>query len=397
MKNKILFFSAYIILISSTVLSQNYYLKVPQTIQEQTEWCWAATSSCVLKYYGLNIAQCTVAEYTRQVATWHNFGSVNCCTDPGQGCNYWNYNWGYTGSIQDILQHWNINNTGVGNAFSLATTKTELSNSRPFIIRWGWTTGGGHFLVGHGITSSDSMLFYMDPWFGNGYSIAKYNWVVSGSTHEWTHTNKITTNPLLPNVPVLSYPVNHSTSQPLTTTFKWLKCDRAVNYILQISVNSNFSSYFLNDSTITDSVKTVSGFSLNTLYYWRVCGKNLNGKSNYSDVYDFRTVVSSVNLIGSSVPGEFKLMQNYPNPFNSITKIRFDIPAISPNKTQDNNTVIIKIFDVTGREIETLINESVTAGMYEITYNASNLKSGIYFYRLITNGFSETKKLILLK
>src|ERR1700686_1547789 len=85
---------------------------VEQTIQEQDQWCWDAVSCCVLKYYGKNIPQCTIAEYNRTVSTWHNFGTTDCCVNASLGCNYWNYNWGTPGSIEDILLHWGVSSYG---------------------------------------------------------------------------------------------------------------------------------------------------------------------------------------------------------------------------------------------------------------------------------------------
>ena len=172
-------------------------LDVPETIQEQNQWCWAGVSSATLTYYGQNISQCTIAEYTRTHATFHNFGSVNCCQNASQGCNYWNYNYGYEGSIQRILQNWGVNNYVYGYALSQSEAASEINSNRPFIMRWGWTSGGGHFLVGHGI--ENGMLHYMDPWFGEGLKTSSYSWVVSASDHTWTHTNILTTTPSGPS------------------------------------------------------------------------------------------------------------------------------------------------------------------------------------------------------
>ncbi len=91
----------------------------------------------------------------------------------------------------------------------------------------------------------------------------------------------------------------------------------------------------------------------------------------------------------SNVPLKFELYQNYPNPFNPETIIRFDLP--------ENQFVILKIFDVHGREIETLINQNLNSGTYIIKFDASDLSSGIYFYKLITPKFTKTQKMILLK
>jgi Secretion system C-terminal sorting domain/Peptidase_C39 like family len=175
----------------NTAFSQN--LSVPQVFQEQNEWCWAGVSKAVLDYYGFPLNQCQIADYARQSITWYNFGSTDCCLNPNLGCNYWNYNWGSAGSIQDILIHFgNIQNSGTGTALTLAQIGTQITNGRPFIVRWGWTTGGGHFVVGSGINGTN--ISYMNPWPGEGLHIGTYSWLVSGSNHTWTHTNIISTN-----------------------------------------------------------------------------------------------------------------------------------------------------------------------------------------------------------
>ncbi|MBK7499803.1 MAG: T9SS type A sorting domain-containing protein [Ignavibacteriales bacterium] len=83
------------------------------------------------------------------------------------------------------------------------------------------------------------------------------------------------------------------------------------------------------------------------------------------------------------------LEQNYPNPFNPTTKIRYSIPEYS--------SVTLKVFNLLGEEIETLVNSEQSAGVYEATFDASNLSSGIYFYTLKTDNFSSSKKMILIK
>jgi hypothetical protein len=176
-------------------------LNVPQVIQEQDEWCWDATSCCILEYYGVDINQCTVAEYTRTNAVWHNFGDVDCCSDPGQGCNYPNQMWGDPGSAQAVMQHWGVDNYGYTPSLTLSQIQTEIAANHPFIMLWDWTTGGGHALVGYGI--SGTRMYYMDPWFDCGYTIGDYSWVVSSSDHSWVGTNIVTTdyvdNPLPPS------------------------------------------------------------------------------------------------------------------------------------------------------------------------------------------------------
>jgi MYXO-CTERM domain-containing protein len=185
--------AVYLLLAAFPADSRADILAVPEVTQEQTQWCWAGVSRATLLYYGTDVAQCVIAEYTRTVCVWHDFGSEDCCVNPNLGCNYWNYNWGTAGSIEDILENWGIMNYGTGRALTQTEVGSETDNDRPFIIRWGWSGGGGHFLVGHGIEGND--MNYMDPWFGEGLKVATYSWVVSGGSHTWTHTNLITTNP----------------------------------------------------------------------------------------------------------------------------------------------------------------------------------------------------------
>ncbi len=100
-------------------------------------------------------------------------------------------------------------------------------------------------------------------------------------------------------------------------------------------------------------------------------------------------VTAILNGNGNTVPATFKLYQNYPNPFNPTSTIKFDIA--------NDSQVKLKIYDITGREIVTLFNSSLTAGTYEAQWNASRYSSGIYYYTLETEGFRDTKKMVLIK
>ena len=105
----------------------------------------------------------------------------------------------------------------------------------------------------------------------------------------------------------------------------------------------------------------------------------------------------SVNQISSIVSSEFNLSQNYPNPFNPSTKINFSLPK--------SGNVSLKVYDVSGKTVATLVNEKLGAGVFEYEFNGAGLSSGIYFYRLVVsssnpiqaNDFVETKRMILVK
>ena len=97
-----------------------------------------------------------------------------------------------------------------------------------------------------------------------------------------------------------------------------------------------------------------------------------------------------------NLPVNFALEQNYPNPFNPSTKITFAIPTAGNNGNQSIQTTL-KVYDILGNEVITLVNEEKSAGNYEVNFNASELSTGVYFYTIKAGNFSDTKKMILIK
>jgi hypothetical protein len=98
---------------------------------------------------------------------------------------------------------------------------------------------------------------------------------------------------------------------------------------------------------------------------------------------------TGINSLQNELPAEFVLSQNYPNPFNPSTSISFQLP--------EAGNVSLKIYDVLGKEVMTLVDEYRVPGSYEVRLDASNLSGGMYFYKLVSGSFSETKKMILVK
>jgi len=119
-------------------------------------------------------------------------------------------------------------------------------------------------------------------------------------------------------------------------------------------------------------------------------GTSLKNASDHLPVYaDFNFGVTTAVVSEKEIPTTFQLMQNYPNPFNPTTIITYEIPQ--------RGYVKIMVFDSIGKQIETLVGAEKSAGRYELTFNAKDLPSGIYFYQIQTNGFTQTKKMILMK
>ena len=101
----------------------------------------------------------------------------------------------------------------------------------------------------------------------------------------------------------------------------------------------------------------------------------------------------------NSLPTEFSLLQNYPNPFNPSTTIKYSIPIVETLSRSAGSlqNVQLKVYDILGHEVATLVNKTQREGNYEATFDASNLVSGIYFYKLTYGSFSESKKMLLIK
>ena len=96
-----------------------------------------------------------------------------------------------------------------------------------------------------------------------------------------------------------------------------------------------------------------------------------------------------IGIQNNQTVNEFHLLQNYPNPFNPFTNIMYTIVK------QEFTT--LKVYDILGKEIAVLVNEEKLPGRYQVTFNAANLASGVYFYTLTTGDFKETKKMVLVK
>jgi hypothetical protein len=154
----------------------------------------------------------------------------------------------------------------------------------------------------------------------------------------------------------------------------------------QISTNDGANWTQNNNGLPNSNTSALSGFRLTaSIRYHTGLFNNMNGgaKVYYLD-YDV-----SIKQISSQVPEKYKLHQNYPNPFNPSTRIRFDLPS--------TGLTTLKIYNSLGKEVATLLNSKLSAGTYEYEWSASRLPSGIYFYKLMTNDFSSTKILVLLK
>lgn len=144
-------------------------------------------------------------------------------------------------------------------------------------------------------------------------------------------------------------------------------------------------------SVSTFSYDTVNNLQPGTIYHFRARATNQSGSSGFSNIA-FDTTFWPVGIVpvNNEIPYQFDLLQNYPNPFNPTTQIEFSNP-------NNNEFIKLTVFDLTGKEVTTLVNQELNTGIYKVDFNGEKLPSGIYFYILETNEFKQTKKMILLK
>jgi photosystem II stability/assembly factor-like uncharacterized protein len=232
------------------------------------------------------------------------------------------------------------------------------------------STDGGATFVNHNLTFSSNKILTYD------YKIMA---CATGSTNGgvWIYTDSLLIPVELSGFTAVAnegnVELNWTTATELNNS--GFELQRSVNdegfekiaFIPGFGTTTEPKAYSYSDENIFGSLK------------YRLKQFDFNGDYEYSKIIK---VNSLIDLL-------FELQQNYPNPFNPSTKIKYSVPQSS--------TVIIRVYDILGNEIETLVNEKKPVGSYEINWSSENLPSGIYFYRLQAGNFIETKKMLLLK
>lgn len=173
--------------------------------------------------------------------------------------------------------------------------------------------------------------------------------------------------------------------------------DRDLNYEIYYKHSSDNGSNWSSDLRLTthpdvsdNPFVAISGTKVHAVWRDR---RNVNDEIYYK-LNPTGNELGFIN-ISSEIPSNFSLSQNYPNPFNPATKIRFSIPMDS--RLHGNDRVVLIIFDVLGREVQTIVNEQLKPGIYEVDFDGSNYSSGVYYYKLTAGTYSETRKMVLIK
>ncbi len=199
--------------------------------------------------------------------------------------------------------------------------------------------------------------------------------------------------------PVVVLPANPIIGMNLNSTavnLSWLvpaKSESDLSYDLELSKNSDMSSALLVNNLKQPSYKATN-LESNSTYYWRARSKTSTQSSNYSAISSFKTGGVTDVPNEQVIPTSFELSQNYPNPFNPTTIITYSLPQ--------NSFVSIKVYDMLGREVRSLVNNEMLAGNHSIEWSGmdnagSKVASGTYIYRITAGSFVAVKKMILIK
>ncbi|MFZ1321271.1 MAG: T9SS type A sorting domain-containing protein [Ignavibacteria bacterium] len=296
---------------------------------------------------------------------WSGWNNIYKTIDAGN-------NWIYMGNLTTsttINNIWFVNeNTGFASGTYYQSINPEISLTAGRILK---TTNSGSDWNIVFITGLDrnyaSDIFFVNETSGfalgtNGFNPAQsYLFSTSNAGSSWTQTIRPTGMSFLHFIDDQTGWIGGQQGNLYYTS------NAGINWIQQLS---NINDQLLDIEMLDQNTGWIVGISGLIL-------KTTNGGTTW------------INTVSTEVPNEFKLSQNYPNPFNPVTKIGFDVQKTSLMK--------LKIFNLLGKEVSELVNGQLNPGKYEVSFDAGNYESGIYFYRLETENFSQTKRMILLK
>lgn len=210
---------------------------------------------------------------------------------------------------------------------------------------------------------------------------------IEENTGDWSNTAVFKIRLEKPGKVALLSPDNGSDNVQLDVSFSWEQNHLASAYRMQLSQTDEFNTTLSDTVVSTNKVAFIEALTSAETYFWRVKAMNEDLNGDWSDTWSFETSMST--SLEDEKPLKFALHQNYPNPFNPKTQIKYSVPKTS--------TVRLEVFNLLGQSVEVLVHDRQSGGNYMVNFDAVNLSSGVYIYRLQTDSESITKQMVILK
>lgn len=177
---------------------------------------------------------------------------------------------------------------------------------------------------------------------------------------------------------------------------------------LALEWTENQYYFYVNDTLTYNTRKGLSGIDEYIILsvepdYWEALPDSIQNGATVQDTFFvdyvrvYKQIQTNIENDSLEIPKSYTLKQNYPNPFNPSTTIKYSIPNFTKQSGISLSNVTLRVYDLLGREIIMLVNREQKPGNYSVKFDASEIPSGVYFYKLITNNYSQTKKMILLR
>ena len=260
----------------------------------------------------------------------------------------------------------------------------------------------GDIFIGFTVPQNTVSIITSNSSNGRSYSFNGTSWTAVTKDYEFRAIIYESSSPLPVELTAFTATSTNSSNGSLSVNLNWETATEVNNYGFEIlrSAQNDGHSEEGTDEESWEKVGFVSGHGnsnspkyysykddvskLSGKYLYRLKQIDIDGKFDYSEIVEIKI----------SAPNSFTLEQNYPNPFNPNTTIKYSVPLV---ENANVTLVQLKVYDVLGKELKTLVNENLGAGIYEAKFNASEYPSGLYFYTITVGSYSQTKKMILLK